>query len=234
MVTTKMLLVVIVLFLVGVVPDSLKQSKGLNRPSHAKASTLGEKNSLGNTIGVITLNEKAYNKTQKLQFFNEDGSVWYELSFYDEDANDKFDREKVGFEPFSFHPDYFVLALKCLRKDAERFEVVVNETTRLTKFIRRHDNNFKFQTWQEHILALFAVGFDPSNNPLRRGPRDHFRPMRLRFDNVTFHPLQIHDNWLKVSWNVSDESNSKDRKVRYGWVKWKQNRQLLIELFYFS
>ena len=233
MVTTKMLLIVIVLFSVGVVPDFVK-SKGLNLSSHAQASTVGEKNSLGNAIGVITLNTKTDTKTRRLQFFNEDGSLWYEFSFYDEDANNQLDPKKVGFEPFSFHADYFVLALRCLRKDARRFEVVVNETTRLTKFIRRHDNNFSFQTWQEHILALFAVGFDPSNNPLRRGPGNHIRTIRLPFNDVTFHPVQIRGDWLKVKWNVSEESASKVRKVGYGWVKWKQNSQLLVELFYFS
>lgn len=234
MVTMKMLLIVIVLFSAGIVPDFLSQSKCLNVSSYALASTLGEKNSLGNAIGVITLNKRTYTKARKLQFFNEDGSLWYELSFYEEDANHKFDLAKVGFEPFSFHLDYFVLALKCVGKDDKRFEVVVNETTRLTKFIRRHDDNFRFQTWQEHILALFAVGFDPSNNPLRRGPGDHIRTVRLPFDNVTFHPVQIRGNWLKVRWNVSHESDNKVRKVAYGWVKWKQNTQLLVELFYFS
>ena len=226
-----MLLILILLFSTDVRTDLLGQSKALNASSLAVAPTLGEKNSLENTIGVITLNKKSRTKARRLQFFNEDGSLWYEFSFYDDDADHSFDRVTTEFQPFSFHRDYFVLALKCVGKDANRFQVVVNESTRLTKFIRRRDDSFKFQTWKEHILDLFAVGFDPANNSLRTGPGENVSTLRLPSEGVTFHPLQIKGNWLKVSWNVADDRKGKDK---YGWVKWKQNGELLIEFFYFS
>jgi hypothetical protein len=229
-----MLLILILLFSSDVSTDPLGHSSALNASSLAVASTLGEKHSLENTIGVITLNNKSHTKTRRLQFFNEDGSLWYEFSFYDDAADHSFDRAKTVFHPFSFHRDYFVLALKCVGKEANRFQVVVNESTRLTKFIRRPDDSFKFQTWKEHILERFAVGFDPANNPLRTGPGENVRTLRLPSEAVTFHPLQIKGNWLKVSWNVSDDSKGKDKRVEYGWVKWKQNSELLIEFFYFS
>jgi len=229
-----MLLILILLFSTDVRTDLLGRSKALNVSGSAVAPTLGDKNSLENTIGVITLNKKSHTKARGLQFFNEDGSLWYEFSFYGDDADHSLDRAKIEFQPFSFHRDYFVLALKCVGKDANRFQVVVNESTRLTKFIRRRDENFKFQTWNEHILDLFAVGFNAANNPLRTRPGETGNAVQLPSDEVTFHPLQIKGNWLKVSWNVSDDRKGKDKKVRYGWVKWKQNSKLLVELFYFS
>jgi hypothetical protein len=229
-----MLLILIVLFSTDVSPDLLRQAKALNASGSAVASTLGEKDSLENAIGVITLNKKTYTKARRLQFFNEDGSLWYEFSFSEDDADHSSDRAKVDFRPFSLHRDYFVLALKCVGENASRFQVVVNESTGLTKFISRHDNVLKFQTWREHVLELFAVGFDPANNPLRTRPGDSISAVRLPPGEVTFHPLQIKGNWLKVSWTVSDERKGKGHKVGYGWVKWKQNSKLLVELFYFS
>lgn len=209
-------------------PDLSRQPKDLNTSGWAVTSTLGERNSLEDAIGVITLNKKTYSRATKLQFFNEDGTLWYEYSFYDDDPNHNLDRAKGGFEPFSFHQDYFLLALKCVGEDASRYLVVVNETTRLKKYVRKHDAGFQFQTWQQHILDLFAVGFDRSNNPLRMSPTESVQAIRLLSTDVIFHPRQIKGDWLKVSWNISD------KKVRYGWVKWRGNGKLLVELFYFA
>lgn len=228
---TKMLFSLIVLFSISIRPNLLTRLPGVAASTPAALSDLAETKSLKNTIGVVALNEKANNKARKLQFFNEDGSVWYEFSFYDDDVNGSSAQSKSEFQPFAFHRDYFVLALKCVGKDANRFQVVVNESTGLTKFIRRRDNTFKFQTWQAHILDLFAVGFDRSNNPLRAGPGERAGPLTLPPSDATFQPVQIKGNWLKVRWNVSGDHKG---KVRYGWVKWKQDGELLIERFYFS
>lgn len=232
MLRMTMLLIFIVLFSTG--PELLSQPRALKGSNSPTASTLRERNSLENAIGVITLNKKTYSKARKLQFFNEDGSLWYEFSFYDDSADQGFAPAKTDFQPFSFHRDYFVLALKCVGQDAKRFQVVVNESTRLTKFIRRQDESFKFQTWEKHILELFAVGFDATHNPLRARPGGNVSTVPSPPNQVTFHPLQIRGNWLKVSWNVSEERKGRDKKVEYGWVRWKQNNQLLIEFFYFS
>ena len=227
-------IILTVLCSTGMSPAFGMRSICLNASSSAVYSSSAEKNSLKNSTGVITLNKNRYNKARKLQFFNEDGSLWYEFSFYDDDADNSLDEAKKEFQPFSFHRDYFVLALKCVGKDANRFQVVVNESTRLTKFIGRRDASFKFQTWEEHILDLFAVGFDSSNNPLRIRPGDYVRTLPLPSDEVTFQPLQIKGNWLKVRWKVSGDSKGKNNKLRYGWVKWKQNSELVVELFYIS
>jgi hypothetical protein len=202
----------------------------VNALSVAAYSGSTERNSLKNTIGVITLNERSNNKTRRLQFFNEDGSLWYEFSFYDDDGNGRFAQAKMEFQPFAFHRDYFVLALKCVGKDRNRFQVVVNESTGLTKFIERRDDTFKLQSWEQHILDLFAVGFDRSNNPLRKGPGKSLSTPPLPSDDATFQPVQINGIWLRVRWNISGKGN----KVKYGWVKWKQDSELMVELFYFS
>ncbi|HLA10929.1 MAG TPA: hypothetical protein VJ023_10075 [Pyrinomonadaceae bacterium] len=236
MLTARVLLVLLVLFSSSLNLRLLGHSRGLNSSSSVVTSTPLRVNevTIENTIGVITLNEKtATSRAEKFRFFNEDGSLWYEFSFYDDDNDLKFDQAKANFRPFAFHQDYFVLALKCVGQDASRFKVVVNEKTQLIRFIRKDDLVFKFQSWEEHILDLFAVSFDPIKNPLRIAPREPARAVRLPRD-VMFHPRQVNGKWLKVSWNVTDEGKGKVKKVEYGWVKWKESNKLLIERFYFS
>ena len=47
---------------------------------------------------------------------------------------------------------------------------------------------------------------------------------------VTFHPVKMEGEWLKVSWDVAKHRDN----AGSGWIKWKANGKLLIGLFYFA
>lgn len=189
--------------------------------------------SIKNAIGVITLNKENYSRKSMIQLFNKDDSLWYEFSFYENEGDRKFDQANAEFRPFAFHPDYFLLVLKCIGTDATRFEVVVNETTRLTKFVRKNDNTLRFETWESHILNLFAVGFNQSKNPLLDAPAKRAKQVRAP-KGAIFHPVEIKGEWLRVRWNISEEITDASEKIGYGWIKWKEDNNILIEFFYFS
>src|SRR5687767_7838046 len=138
MLVPRLLLVSLVLFAGSPNPDLFSHSRARNSSSLVVIATpQGVKEvSIENTTGVITVNEKTLSsRAEKLQFFNEDGSLWYEFSFYEDNTDHRFNQAKAEFRPFAFHQDYFLLALKCAGEDANRFQVVVNEGTQLKRFI---------------------------------------------------------------------------------------------------
>lgn len=186
--------------------------------------------SIEKTIGVVSLNPTGYKKNSKLRFFNKDGSLWYQYSFSGDAGVPSSAR--ADFKPFALHPDYFLLALKCVKRSVDRWEVIVNEATGLTKFVRVGDRNLEFQTWGHHILKVFAVDFDRSLNPLRTAPSGRGKTIRLA-GKIIFRPVQIRGNWLKVRAefpeNIRPQSGG-----RTGWVQWRDAKNLLIEPFYFS
>lgn len=188
-----------------------------------------DKTSINNAKGLITLSNK-YGKKDFVRIYNEDGSLWHEFTYYYDDSDGKFEYENENFEPFAFHPDYFKLALKCVGEDKSRYEVIVNEETGLRKFVKKDDLILKFETWEDHVKGVFAVSFNWEENPLREAPEGKIKVNRLS-KGVTFHPVKIEGDWLKVRW---DEANKAKNDVGYGWVKWKENNKILVELFYFS
>lgn len=216
-----------------------KQNQEANN-SFAKADTQesqaeqGDVDSIKNTKGLIVLSEQ-YGKTDFIRFYNQDGSLWYQFTFYYDDSDGKFEYENENFAPFSFHQDYFVLALKCVGEDADRYEVIVNEKTGLRKFVRKDDKTLKFETWEQHILKTFAVDFDRESNPLRETPGGKIKIIELPKE-VVFHPVEISGEWLKVRWDSPKtvRRNKKSNNSKFGWVKWRENNKILIELFYFS
>jgi hypothetical protein len=188
-----------------------------------------DKTSIKDTRGLIVLSDH-YDKNDFVRFYNEDGSLWYEFTFYYDDSDGKFEHENENFKPFAFHPDYFLLALKCVGENETRYEVIVNEETGLKKFVRKDIPALKLVTWEEHITKAFAISFNQEKNPLREIPKGKVKNTDLPKE-VTFHPIEIKGDWLKVRW---DSSKKAKNEVEFGWVKWKENNNLLIELFYFS
>lgn len=182
--------------------------------------------SIKNTKGLIVLSNR-YGKNDFIRFYNEDGSLWYEFTFYYDDSDGKFEYENENFAPFSFHPDYFSLALRCVGEDESRFEVIVNEETGLKKFVRKADKTLKFETLENHILKTFAIDFNRTENPLRKIPEGEIKVVDLPKE-ITFHPVEVKGEWLKVRW----DNTKKD--TDFGWIKWKENDKILIELFYFA
>jgi hypothetical protein len=187
------------------------------------------KTSIKNSKGLIVLSDR-YSKTDLIRFYNDDGSLWYEFTFYYDDKDGKFEYENDNFAPLAFHQDYFLLALKCTGEEKNRYEVIVNEDTGLKKFVKKDDPALKFQSWEDHVKGAFAVKFDEVENQLRESPEGKVENAKLPVD-VTFHPVEVNGAWLKVRWNGS-KGSKKDSGS--GWVKWRDDNQILVELFYFA
>jgi hypothetical protein len=180
--------------------------------------------SIKDSTGLIVLSDK-YSKDDTIRIYNADGSLWYEFSFYYENQGGKFN-ERSDFAPFAFHPDYFTLALRCVGEEKNRYEVVVNDESGLRKFVKKGDKVLRFQTWEYHVTEAFAVQFENKTNPIRVTPDGNQQDLNLPED-VTFHPVKINGEWLQVRWESEGSAKS-------GWIKWKGNEQLLVELFYFA
>ena len=187
----------------------------------------GQADTTANSIGLIVLSER-YGRKDFVHIYNGDGSPWYSFSFYYDDRDGKFDYANEGFRPFAFHPDYFLLALKCVKREGGRYEVVVNEETGLRKYVRADDPTLRFETWESHILRVFSITLDLKENPVRNAP--HGRVTKAPTRDGPFHPVEVKGEWLKIKWGPADGG----RTAGSGWIRWKRGERLLVELFYFA
>jgi len=182
-----------------------------------------------NTIGLVVLSDN-YEKGDFVEIYNEDGSLWHKLTHYYDDSDGDFEYANENFRPFAFHPDYFVLALKCVGKKGNRYEVIVNEEKNLKKYVKANAKVLKFETWEQHLLRLFAVGFNEKENPMLEVPQGQAKKI-LKTD-ATFHPVEVRGEWLKVKWDTTTETQTKEAEQDFGWLRWKKDGKLLIELFH--
>jgi len=196
-----------------------------------KVAAKPDKTSIESTKGLLVLNSQRPDRKDFIRFYNDDGTLWYEFTFYYDDSDGKFEYENENFAPFAFHPDYFLLALRLAGEDKNHYEVIVNEDTGLKKLVKKDDPALKFETWEQHIVKAFAVKFDPKENPLRESPDAKSKNIDLPKD-VFFHPVEVKGEWLKVRWDKSEQPPKK--VVEFGWVRWRNNTQLLVGLSYFA
>jgi hypothetical protein len=181
--------------------------------------------------GLIVLGENP--SKELLRFYERDNSVWHEFTFYYDDSDGHFEYENENFQPFSFHPDYFILALRLMGQDSKYYEVIVNEEKSLRKYVKKNDRRFKFVTWESHILGTFAIDFDKNLNPIRQSPNGSPKNVGTivieRYDAKSFD-----GDWLKVEWDVSGSEHDNDGRKDSGWIRWRDGRILLIDWFYFA
>lgn len=163
--------------------------------------------------GVLVL--KPGYEDAPISLYNDDGSRWRKFSFTDEFHDD-------SIRPYAIKPESIVLVLRGVRMSADRYAVIVNEKRQLQKFVKRGDTNFVFQPWPEHILTLFAVGFNPSANPIRQSPSEGSGTITFQKE-MFYHPVKCQGQWLMI----------KDDKGKTGWIRWKDEKgELIIMPFY--
>lgn len=154
------------------------------------------------TIGIVTTNE-SYQFGEKIFILNKD---------------------KQPIQPIVIKEEYQILALRCLSEDDNYYEVEL--PNKEIGYLEKHQKIIKFQTWEEHILSLFSVGFNYDENIIKTSPNNESESIRYESDEF-YHPSQIKEEWLQVKWGSEGSWN-------YGWIKWREKEKLLIELFYFA
>ncbi len=162
----------------------------------------GESVVVEGAIGLVTTSEN-YEFGDTINIFDKEGQVQSSIVITDENQ---------------------VLSLKCLSKDDSLYKVQYEND--VIGFIPKNEKGIIFQTWEEHILSLFSVGFDEVSNPLLESPSESSKKAYYDKDEF-YHPSQIKGDWLQVKWGSEGD-------WEYGWIRWKDGEKLLVELYYFA
>ncbi|WP_461633375.1 hypothetical protein [Labilibaculum euxinus] len=178
------------------------------------------------------------NYQDEILILNEDGSIWMKFDFngeskvenkesYTSDDIRKLYNWKDEFNPYAFHYDYVILMFKCLSYDGERYKVIVDERTGLTKWIKSK-SIWKLENWEEHIVnSVATIDADYESNPIRKKPDVLSTIIEINTENLdpAIGPLLIEGDWLKIKYWENDIKNT-------GWIRWKEGKQIIISLWY--
>ncbi len=136
-----------------------------------------------------------------------------------------YDSLKNRISEIALTDEYQILKLRCLKKDGMYYKVRLDDNS--IGYVPNNPDLIAFQTWEQHLLKVFCVGFNPKDNPLRQGPSATAATGPPYTDDNFYHPHKVQGDWLQVSYGYDDNA-------KYAWIKWKENNRLLVEFYYFA
>lgn len=134
------------------------------------------------------------------------------------------DQQKKLSQTIVITDEYQKLKLRCLSQTSKSYQVRLDDGN--VGYIRKDQPKVKFQTWEEHVLSVFAIGFDAEANPIKKESNNR-APENIYNPDEFYHPSKIQSDWLQIKWGT-------EGSWKYGWIKWRNEEKLLIELFYFA
>ncbi|GAB2975957.1 hypothetical protein GCM10027049_08340 [Mucilaginibacter puniceus] len=177
-----------------------------------------QKRDLRNSKGLVIAVVKDKVK-RGLNLYQSDGSLWKSIFF---DGNLR--KNIVFVYPYAKDIDAHLLAFDCIGVKDGFYKVVINEKTQETKYIKMSDKAFVFVSWGNYIVKnICCVGFQPIINPLRVNPSTNSEHIPYTKDEF-YLPVKTQGNWLQVRWG-------EEKKWNYGWIQWKRDNYLVLELF---
>lgn len=120
--------------------------------------------------------------------------------------------------PIFFKPDYGIFYLVCVSEQKSNYKIQTstNQTAILPK-----TKNIQFLSWDRFLLSTTGISnLDWKENPFRKEPDTKATIQEVSKED-DFTVIKVHNEWIQIS----TDSDS------IGWIKWKQDGKLLIEIY---
>lgn len=134
--------------------------------------------------------------------------------------------------PIAFHDNFGLLIFNVVDTFNGKYKISDSTPFQKIAYLPRADKRFKYESWRNHILNVFAVDFDTISNPIKKQPTNSSERITLSesiYGGYTYFPVEIKNDWLKIKWE-----NDFEKEEQTGWIKWRDGKYLIIELFYFA
>lgn len=128
----------------------------------------------------------------------------------------------------AYYPDYSIIVLDSWPVDTfEKYKVIVDGKIR---YLSNNVNLTKYVTWESFLYNTFLM--TNKNNPLRQSIGDGEPTVSIdSYEDVSFVVEQVKGDWAKVKCNIDCEG-CPDMLIVSGWLRWRNQGKLLVELYY--
>lgn len=143
----------------------------------------------------------------------------------------KVKNDKIS--PFFYKPDYGLYHFICLEKNKNYYKVLINDSE-----IGYLPNNetYLFKSW-ETILMAASVQRNDKSNLIRNNPSENSKSdVENNCSNEVMQAKDVIQKqgefWIEISF-ATDCSPYPDEnaKLKRGWIKWRNSKELLVQIF---
>ncbi|MDR0970990.1 MAG: hypothetical protein LBM25_01220 [Bacteroidales bacterium] len=160
-----------------------------------------------------------------INIFDDKGNIVRKI-YYDTIELDIKITPDSGLSIREYYPDYNIIIFESNGLFSNKYEILINNSI----YYIEPNQYITFQSWEEHIKNVFVS--TNKKNPLRNSPYEESKIIEnLDYDRTNFIVLDVCENWIRVQCDIDCEG-CPDNKIVNGWIKWKDNDNLLVKLYY--
>ncbi len=151
------------------------------------------------------------------------------------DVNTFEDGHIVNFCAKFHKPDYGIMHLVCLDSTEKTYKVIVNESD--IKYVSKIDNG-SFWTWEKYILNSIGIN---AKHPLTLSIKDNPKSNASTIDSTgnmnSYCANTISGDWINIRYSclyendIVEECFSAKNCSKTGWIKWRNENELLIAIY---
>ena len=190
-------------------------------------------------VGKVILNFESFMYSKKdyiVNFYDsfESTSVSEQLIIRWIDENNgyvkAFNDEFFSIRDYHIDEPYYIAQFDCLREFDGYYEVIVDETTKRTMWIKA-TQDITFKPWADFLKGVVcAVQIDTLMNPVRIEP--NIESSICYSKEWCWDIVNIKDQWAQVMFSAidADLTDEYSREFR-GWIKWRDDEEFLIKYY---
>ncbi|MTI29399.1 hypothetical protein [Xanthovirga aplysinae] len=128
--------------------------------------------------------------------------------------------------------DYYAFNFRCISKNENWFEVIVNNELGQTYWIKSSEST-KFKNWENYLKGMFSVArLSEQPQKIRSAPVENAKEMDYQGRDC-FVVKSMKGDWIEITTPPYCDENYTDSKtpIKSGWIKWKVGNTLLIQYF---
>ena len=172
--------------------------------------------------GCKLIQGEEWKSANVMALYSSDGSPWFRFELAASCTAECYGRQKVGFKPFAVpRSTGAVVLLRIVAESDSWLEVEVNEDTRETKFISKHDPMWSTTSYAYWILESERVRVGDGQSLREKPAGDVIKEYSSRaLDEVVVKAIE--GDWVLVE----DQGSNED--MVQGWIRWKDGRNILV------
>ncbi|MGB4848214.1 MAG: hypothetical protein WBP41_09875 [Saprospiraceae bacterium] len=140
------------------------------------------------------------------------------------------DQQREWLRPESLVPESFSFILRCLSETNDWFEIIVNDDTGLTMWLRKSDSSV-FMTWETYLQGMYGVSRRSERiQKIRISPNEHSKEIKYTGQDC-FQVNSMDGDWIEIfTAPYCDEDELENNPgIESGWIRWKEGNNLLID-----
>jgi hypothetical protein len=154
------------------------------------------------------------------------------------------DENKIDFCSMFYKPDYGIMTFVVVGENTKSYKIMTGLTE--YKFLPK-TKEYEFKTWEKYILESLGVRRKIESEikqQLKEQSTEDSKDLKIPEGHELFCPMEIKGDWIKVKYDCFYNAETSEyegqpcnnyidkcERPLTGWIKWRNQNELLIDIF---